>query len=114
MTDEPTIGEVMRGLDRVEKALANQIGQLNTRLDRVPTDSLMEQMIATLRTEMRGMNDRLTKVETEVKALDDRMDDEAKERDKQRRTALLAFATSIVAPVVVAVVIAIVLGGGAP
>lgn len=112
MPDEPTLGEVVRTLARIERDLGTRLDQITARLDRVITVELYEAHQA-------AVDRRITEAETEIADMKKQREIE-RQRDDDRQAAnrrmivgaLIGAALSLIVTITgAALVLALGLGG---
>lgn len=96
--EDPTLGEVARGVGRLEQTLAEIRTEMRTALDARVSKEAHSAEMATIRAVHDAMSARLTNVEVRTQQVED-------ERDRTRLAVTVALLTALVAPIVVALLL---------
>lgn len=96
--DVPTIGEVGRGVDRIERQLGEFRAEVRTLIDAKVSKEAHSAEMATVHARSEATDARVTKLEIALKAVED-------ERDRTRLAITVALLTALAAPIVVALLL---------
>ncbi len=96
--DIQTIGEVGRGVDRIERQLGEFRTEVRTLIDAKVSKEAHDAEMATVRARAEAADARVTKLEMGLKAVED-------ERDRTRLAITVALLTALAAPIVVALLL---------